>query len=127
MTIGYWVVRCMYSSTLQTQMSFHMQRQMIRSTERALAQLARKRPVPRVLALMAGQLIRARKPPPAPLPPAQVGLLARVGARVRLQMRGLGVGLAAAAERARVNDRLASGNQEAAATALFQCCRRRCR
>ena len=54
-----------------------------------------ERLVPRVLALVARQLVRARKAPPTVLPRADVGLLPGVRAQVRLEMRGFGVGLPA--------------------------------
>ena len=65
-------------------MSLHVQRQMIWPAEGALTELALKGPVAGVLALVAGQLVAARKAPAAALPAAQVGLLTCVGPRVGL-------------------------------------------
>ena len=93
---------------------------MVGATERAFTELALKGPVPGVLALMAGQLVAARKTPLTPLPTAHIGLLAGMGARMRLEVGGFGVGLAARAKRTRVNNRFASRHQQAAPTALFQ-------
>lgn len=62
----------------------------------ALARLAHIGPAARVLAHVARQLVRARKLPVAALPAAGKRPLARVDARVRLEVRALGVALAAA-------------------------------
>ena len=59
-----------------------------------------------MLPLVPGELVTAGEPPAAVLPLADVGLLPRVGAEVRLQVRGLGVGLAAVAVFARVDNHL---------------------
>ena len=59
-----------------------------------------------MLPLVPGELVTAGEPPAAVLPLADVGLLPRVGAEVRLQVRGLGVGLPAARVVTRVARRL---------------------
>jgi len=51
--------------------------------------------VPGVRARVPRQLVRAREPLPALLPRAEEGALPGVGARVRLEMRGFVVDLAA--------------------------------
>ena len=48
-----------------------------------------------MLSVVPGQLVRSGEPPPATLPAAYVGLLARVGPMVGLEVAGLGVSLAA--------------------------------
>ncbi len=84
-------------------MSLHVQRQVIAAREGPLAQLALKRPHARVLAVVSRELVTSRKLPPAALPRAVIGLLARVRAHVRLQMRALRVGLDTVGVRARVH------------------------
>ena len=79
-----------------------MQREVVGAREGALAEAALERPVARVLAVVARQLVGAGELPSAALPRALVRLLARVRAQVRLQVRRLGVRLGAAGERAQV-------------------------
>ena len=81
---------------LQGRVALHVQGQVVRARESSIAEFTVEGLVPGVLALVARQLVGARKPPAAVLPLADVGLLAGVGAEVRLQVGGLGVGLAAA-------------------------------
>jgi hypothetical protein len=68
-------------------MSLHVQCQMIGAAECALAELALERLVACVLALVAGQLVAARKSPAAPLPATQVGLLTCVGPSMCLKLK----------------------------------------
>lgn len=74
-------------------MPLHVKRQVVRPRERALAQLAVERFVAGVLALVAGQLVRAGKTPAAVGPLANVRLLPGVSAQVGLKMGGFCVGL----------------------------------
>ena len=83
-------------------MTLHVQREMVAAGEGSLAQLALERSVAGVLAVVARQLVGARELPPAALPAAQVRLLPRVRAMVRLQVRALRVRLVAARIAARV-------------------------
>ena len=77
-------------------MSLHVQRQVVRPAESSLAQLALERSVARVLPLVSRQLVAAGKPPSTALPVTHVRLLSGVGPQVRLQVRGLRVGLGTA-------------------------------
>ena len=65
-------------------MSLEMQREVVRPRECFAAQAALEGPVVGVLARVARQLVRARELPAAVVPPANVRLLARVCAQVRL-------------------------------------------
>ena len=130
---------------LETHVPLHVEGEVVRPAEGALAQLALEGPVTRVLALVPRQLVRPREPPPAALtvrnirhiyistyldksyndkiissylryiyiiifsiylPVAHVRLFTGVGTPVRLQVRGLGVGLAAVAVLASVDNHL---------------------
>ena len=66
------------------------------------ARIARIRSLPRVLARVPSELIRAGKSPVAPFPRADKRLLARVSAGVRLEVRRLCVRLVTAIEIAHV-------------------------
>ena len=85
-----------------SEVALHVQREMVATGEGSLAQLALERSVAGVLAVVARQLVGARELPPAALPAAQVRLLARVSAVMRLQVRALRVRLVAARVAARV-------------------------
>lgn len=65
-------------------MSLGMQGQVVTPRKRAVAQPAFERLVTRMLAYMAGQLVRARELPRAPDPRALVRLLPSVGPQVCL-------------------------------------------
>ena len=69
---------------------------MVRSGEGTLTEMALERPVPRVLAIVAGELVRAGKLPPTSLPVAAIGFFSSVGAQVGLEMTRLGVGFVTA-------------------------------
>lgn len=77
-------------------MPLHVQRQVVGAREGTVAEVALEGPVARVLAVVAREFVRARELPAAAVPVAVVGLLACVRAQVRLEVRALGVGLAAA-------------------------------
>ena len=68
---------------------------MVRPGESSVTQLAVEGFVPGVLSLVPCQLITASEPPAAVFPTADVGLLPGVGPQVSLQVRRLGVLLAA--------------------------------
>lgn len=57
-------------------MPLHVQRQMVGAREGTVAQVALEWPVAGVLAVVAGELVRARELPAAAVPVAMVGLLA---------------------------------------------------
>jgi hypothetical protein len=82
---------------------------MVAASKRAVAHLANVRPRARVLTQMARQLVRARKLPLASLPGAGERPLARVCARVGLEVGALGVALVAALVLARVWTLFAAG------------------
>lgn len=75
---------------------FHVKREMVGAGEGSLAESALEGTIARVLPVVASQLVRARELPAATLPLTLVRLLARVRTEVSLEVRGLGVGLAAA-------------------------------
>ena len=79
---------------------------MVRPAEGSLTQLALERSVPCVFSLVSGEFIRPGKPPAATLPVTDVGLLPGVSAAVGLEVRGLGVGLAAVVVFTGVDDHL---------------------
>ena len=83
-----------------------VQRQVVRPGERPLTHPALERPVPRVLPHVPRQLVGAGKLPAAVLPRADVGLLASVRPEMRLEVRRLGVALAAAGVLAGVRGQL---------------------
>ncbi len=83
-------------------MSFHVQTQMIGACKGAIAVRALERPVARMFAIVARELVGARELPAAAGPLAHVRLLARMRAHVRFQMRRLIVHLLAAGMRARM-------------------------
>ena len=89
-----------------SEVTLHVEGEVVAAREGALAQLTLKRPDARVLAEVARQLVAARKLPAAALPGAVVGLLARVRPHVRLQVRALRVRLAALPVRALVDTAL---------------------
>ena len=62
---------------------------MITAGESSITHVALERPDPCVFTRVPGQLVRPRELPPAALPVADVGLLARVRAQVGLQVRRL--------------------------------------
>lgn len=75
--------------------SLHVQRQVVGAGEAAVAHPALERLGTRVLPVVAGQLVRPRKPPVAALPGALVGLLTRVSPQVSFQMRRLCINFSA--------------------------------
>jgi len=83
----------------------HVEGQVVRPGERALAQVALERTVARVFAEMASQFVGASEFPTATLPAAMVRLLTCVSSVMRLQMRALGVRFPAAGEGAGVRRR----------------------
>jgi len=76
---------------------------MIRSREGPLAEVTLERSVPGVFAIVTGQFVRAGKLPSTSLPVTVVGLLSRVRSHMRLEVRALGVGFAAALVRTLVD------------------------
>lgn len=76
--------------------SLHVQSQVVWAREGSLAEHTLVRFLTRVLAVVTCQLIRAGKFPAAALPWTVVRLFTCVGAKVSLEVRALGVGLAAA-------------------------------
>jgi hypothetical protein len=71
-------------------MALHVECQVVRAGECSITEFAVERLVPGVLALVPRQLIRACKSPATVLPLADVGLLPRMSAQVRLQVGWLG-------------------------------------
>jgi len=84
--------------------------EMVAAGKGAAADFADIRPRASVLANVAGQLVGAGEAPVAAGPRAMEGALAGVGAGVGLEVRGLGVALAAPAVRAQVGAVLAVGS-----------------
>lgn len=72
-------------------MAFHVERQMIRSGESPVTELAFERFGARVFPKMPGKLIRASKPPFTAFPGTFIRFFARMSSHVRLEMRTLGV------------------------------------
>lgn len=64
----------------------HVQSQVVGPGERPVAQVALEGPVPRVLAVVPGELVRAGELPAAAFPVAVVGLLTCVRPEVSLQV-----------------------------------------
>ena len=79
-------------------MSFHVQREMIRARKLSRAQVTLERLLSRVLPVVAGELVGARKLPRAPGPRALVRFLTRVSPLVGLEVGALGVDLVTAGE-----------------------------
>ena len=85
--------------------SLHVQTEMVASGESPFAEMALERSVSGVFAVVTGKFVRSREFPPASFPIAMVRLLARVSPQVRLQMRRLGVCFSASGMRASVRCR----------------------
>ena len=88
---------CVSSSLkrLHGHVSLHVEREVVGPREGPLTEPALERTVAGVFAVVTGQLIRACKLPSTALPAALIRFLPRVRAEMRLEVRGLGVCLAA--------------------------------
>jgi len=84
--------------------SLHVQREVIAARERPLATRTLERPVAGMLAVVARQLVGTRELPLTPRPLARVGFLPRVSPQVCLEVRAFVVRLRAPVERALVDD-----------------------
>lgn len=84
-------------------MSLHVQRQMIGSAERSLAQVATERFLAGVLPVVPRELVGSREFPRAAVPRALIGFLAGVCTFVRFEVRALRVDLVAPGDVASVH------------------------